>query len=1141
MEFVRPAALAALVACVLLASPSRSQCADWSPDFALPGAGMEDAVLDLALFDDGTGLAIYATGSFKEAGGLPVGYIARWDGAQWWPLGSGLNSGGTTLAVHSQGGGPPSLYVGGYFTMAGGQPANRVARWDGTSWHAVGGGIESGVVHTLCSFDDGSGPKLYAGGGFGYIGGIYVDRIAAWDGLAWTQVGDGFDGDVIDLCVYDEGAGPVLMAGGWMHSSGSTQLHGLARWSGGAWSDVGGGVSGGVASLTVYDLGLGAGPQLWVGGTFDYAGGVAHRNFAAWDGSAWSGPATTPDGQVDGLIGFDDGFLPALVASGNFTNVGSLTANHIAAWNGSSWYALSTGLYAYSPWNPNKALLPVLEPAGPRLYVGGDFDTAGGKESLNIARWNEPCSGPVITLQPHDQTAVFPEPITFRVKAHGTAQVQYQWRHDGVPMADLVNFIEGSQTDTVTIYTWSYSDHGLYDCEITNPLATVYSHKAMLTVPAGGVSGNPIEVDVVLYPPAPTANVPGSEFTRFTHALQSSTDEVLFRGELDGYRDCLARWTSGPSEVLAKTGDDAPGLPVGYTLGAPTGGGPSIDEDFAIGPNGTTAFLSGIKGPGVTLIDDQGIWYHDGTMTRLVVREGDQAVGMPAGAQLRFRDRTNPRMSENGQVIYWAETYQQGTYYGPGVWLWDASGTTTLLADNHSTAPGTSASFVSFWSSEPLLTPSGSAVFFGLLDSTTGWNYSGYTDTGLWYGTPGALQLVARSGEPAPGFPAGTNLEMFLPNSAVVDGSGRVAFTTFVAGPGGFRKHALYQWHQGVLTPIALEDQQAPGADPGSTFFTFNPMAMEASGILVFESDLRTTCPQGCPKAGVWAITGDTIIPVMLYGGEPLPGYPGGFELGAVSDVAVNDLGQVAFSCVVSGPGFAHSGVFGWSKDKGIYPIVVPGTQIELDPDLYGTVRGAGLDPVANGFGNSPNLSPAGLITFGITFTDWSTAIAQGSIALFESLHFGSGEAYCFGDGSGTPCPCGNLGPAGSGCANSAGTGALLGCSGPVRVPEDALEFHVSGLPPYSFMVLYQGTDQAASGLGVPFGDGLRCAGGTTRRLGIRVSNLYGVVGYGPGLAGIGHWQAGETWHFQAWYRDPGGPCGSGSNMSNATSVTFLP
>ena len=34
-----------------------------------------------------------------------------------------------------------ALYAGGLFTSAGGAAADRVARWDGTTWAALGGGV----------------------------------------------------------------------------------------------------------------------------------------------------------------------------------------------------------------------------------------------------------------------------------------------------------------------------------------------------------------------------------------------------------------------------------------------------------------------------------------------------------------------------------------------------------------------------------------------------------------------------------------------------------------------------------------------------------------------------------------------------------------------------------------------------------------------------------------------------------------------------------------------------------------------------------------------------------------------------------------------------------------------------------------
>ena len=70
-----------------LPTPTRAQQCEWS---AL-GSGMNNSVRALTVFDDGSGLALYAGGTFTVAGGVDSARIAKWDGAQWSPLGWGLN------------------------------------------------------------------------------------------------------------------------------------------------------------------------------------------------------------------------------------------------------------------------------------------------------------------------------------------------------------------------------------------------------------------------------------------------------------------------------------------------------------------------------------------------------------------------------------------------------------------------------------------------------------------------------------------------------------------------------------------------------------------------------------------------------------------------------------------------------------------------------------------------------------------------------------------------------------------------------------------------------------------------------------------------------------------------------------------
>jgi hypothetical protein len=186
----------------------------------------------LAVFDDGSGPALYVGGSFSSAGGVPATGIARWNGSAWSALGSGVGGSVFALAVHDDGGGL-ALYAGGFFFTDGGGPANFIARWDGASWSPLGPGTDH-LVSTLAVFDDGGGSALYAGGFFVTAGGKPAKKIARWDGSSWSPLGNGMSGGfnalVDELTVYDDGGGPALFAGGNFTSAIDSADSYIAKW-----------------------------------------------------------------------------------------------------------------------------------------------------------------------------------------------------------------------------------------------------------------------------------------------------------------------------------------------------------------------------------------------------------------------------------------------------------------------------------------------------------------------------------------------------------------------------------------------------------------------------------------------------------------------------------------------------------------------------------------------------------------------------------------------------------------------------------------------------------------------------------------------------------------------------------------------
>ncbi len=316
-------------------------------------------VTALAVFDDGSGAALYASGGFDTAYGLRVNSIARWDGTSWQPLagphGVGLDEPAFALEVWDDGGGE-ALFVGGWFAVAGGVEVNGVAKWDGTEWEALSGpaGVGTdGVVRAFEVWDDGTGPALFAGGTFNDAGGIFTNHIAKWDGSAWSPLtgssGTGIAGgsfDVESLAVHDDGSGPQLVVGGDFTLAGGIDARNIARWSGSEWSALEGPFANGTAAIvrTLATFDDGGWPMLFAGGDFDLAGGRTVGKIARWDGAAWS-PLSSPTGHGLGsaataLAVYDGGGGPEVIAGGTFAGVGEIPASAVAAWNGSSWSAL---------------------------------------------------------------------------------------------------------------------------------------------------------------------------------------------------------------------------------------------------------------------------------------------------------------------------------------------------------------------------------------------------------------------------------------------------------------------------------------------------------------------------------------------------------------------------------------------------------------------------------------------------------------------------------------------------------------------------------------------------------------------------------------------------------------------------------
>ncbi len=157
-----------------------------------------------------------------------------------------------------------------------------------------------------------------------------------------------------------------------------------------------------------------------------------------------------------------------------------------------------------------------------------------------------------------------------------------------------------------------------------------------------------------------------------------------------------------------------------------------------------------------------------------------------------------------------------------------------------------------------------------------------------------------------------------------------------------------------------------------------------------------------------------------------------------------------------------------------------------------------------------------------------------------------AGALFCFGDGSGTACPCGNntLPADQAGCRNSLGTGGRIRASGNASLAADTIVLAGSQMP-NSSALYFQGTSQQGAGLGSAFGDGLRCAGGAIIRLGTK-ANSAGASQYPVGadlpvsIKGLVTVPGSRT--YQVWYRNAAAFCTTSTfNLSNGVQLTWTP
>ena len=283
-----------------------------------------------------------------------------------------LNGKVETMAVDGS-----RLYLGGEFIDAGGlADADRIASWDGGAWSAVGGGIDNGSVRAIAV----DGTNVYAGGSFIDLdGNMSADKIAVWRGSGWEPITTCLPPN----CQLGGNVEALLKVGRKLYVGGSfLNLHGIPQADGIARYDLDTRVweaitaSSGDIGGSVFALAPDGTGGVYVGGSFVGAPSVANARFIAhFTGTTWAAMGLGPNAVVREIAVRGT----SVYAVGDFINAGNDAGDKVARFDGFSW----RGLGATSFFGEATVPLHDIQLYGSHVIVTGVFMNAGGQPKVD--------------------------------------------------------------------------------------------------------------------------------------------------------------------------------------------------------------------------------------------------------------------------------------------------------------------------------------------------------------------------------------------------------------------------------------------------------------------------------------------------------------------------------------------------------------------------------------------------------------------------------------------------------------------------------------------------------------------------------------------------------------------------------------
>lgn len=265
-------------------------------------------------------------------------------------VGGGMNGGVNAMAIHDD-----RLIVGGEFTEAGGIPTNRLAAWDGESWTDLGFPLTT-PFDVVSMSTVGGGLLVITRAASDYVVWEYRDDVWHED----LRVPDSYASSSAEIVDVD---GEAVMFRGPYRIGGASTPH-VATRRDGIWRPLEDGTDTSISRI------LDVAGERYAVGRFRLIEGVLAGCVARQSGHTWEPLPRLVDSDVlgDALIDAAD-YRGDLVVAGQYTSPADPSLSYVARWDGESWVPVGPGFWS----------APIHS-----LYADGDSLWAGGAQGIGV-------------------------------------------------------------------------------------------------------------------------------------------------------------------------------------------------------------------------------------------------------------------------------------------------------------------------------------------------------------------------------------------------------------------------------------------------------------------------------------------------------------------------------------------------------------------------------------------------------------------------------------------------------------------------------------------------------------------------------------------------------------------------------------